>query len=168
MAARPLSLPKMLSSSHQATFAEYFRRRNLVILYSSVFSCNVSDSKGHRSYFCGIPTCGPGSYLCVHIPSNTLFPDLSFINRAIERTTYVFLSMVMASPKFVWPTSKSGANIQWVSFSLPPLPSCWWRNITSKVLWGSKITKSPPTVAYGKVMSDDRGLFEWLSNVVSR
>lgn len=42
------------------------------------------------------------------------------------------------------------------------------RNFASKVLWGSKIIKSPPTVAYAKVMSDDRGLFEWLSNVVSR
>ncbi|KAF8802516.1 Trimethyllysine dioxygenase [Phlegmacium glaucopus] len=35
-----------------------------------------------------------------------------------------------------------------------------------KVLWGSKIIKSPPTVAYEEVMAaDDSGLFKWLSNV---
>jgi len=43
------------------------------------------------------------------------------------------------------------------------------KNITSKVLWGSKIIQSPPTVAYEEVMAaDDCGLFKWLSNVVSR
>ncbi|KAF9463896.1 hypothetical protein BDZ94DRAFT_1358589 [Collybia nuda] len=35
-----------------------------------------------------------------------------------------------------------------------------------KVLWGSKIEKSPPTVTYEEVMhGDDRGLFKWLSNI---
>lgn len=35
-----------------------------------------------------------------------------------------------------------------------------------KVLWGSKIQKSPPTVAYEEIMAkDDQGLFKWLSNV---
>ena len=38
---------------------------------------------------------------CVFIPSNALFPYLSFVNRAFERTTYVILSMVMAPPEFV-------------------------------------------------------------------
>jgi trimethyllysine dioxygenase len=34
-----------------------------------------------------------------------------------------------------------------------------------KVLWGSKIIQSPPTVTYEEVMGDDHGLFKWLSNV---
>ena len=38
---------------------------------------------------------------CVFIPSNAMFPCLSFVDRAIERATYVILSMVMASPEFV-------------------------------------------------------------------
>ena len=44
-----------------------------------------------------------------------------------------------------------------------------WKNITSKVLWGSNIIKSPPTIDYKEVMTaDGYGLFKWLSNVVSR
>ena len=35
-----------------------------------------------------------------------------------------------------------------------------------KILWGSKILQSPPTVTYEEVMdADERGLFKWLSNV---
>ena len=35
-----------------------------------------------------------------------------------------------------------------------------------KILWGSKIAQSPPTVSYEEVMeSDDHGLFKWVSNV---
>ncbi|KAF5327330.1 hypothetical protein D9619_004013 [Psilocybe cf. subviscida] len=35
-----------------------------------------------------------------------------------------------------------------------------------KILWGSKIQQSPPTVAYEEAMAtDDRGLYKWLSNV---
>lgn len=35
---------------------------------------------------------------------------------------------------------------------------------TRKVLWGSKIVKSPPSVTYTEVM-DDKGLHKWLRNV---
>ncbi|EAU85593.1 mitochondrial protein [Coprinopsis cinerea okayama7 len=36
---------------------------------------------------------------------------------------------------------------------------------TEKILWGSKIEKAPPTVAYEEVMQSDAGLFKWLSNI---
>ena len=67
------------------------------------------------------------------------------------------------------PLNKGQTSNEWISSSILQLFPCTkLRNILSKVLWGSKIIKSPPTVAYGKVMSEDLGLFEWLSNVVSR
>lgn len=35
-------------------------------------------------------------------------------------------------------------------------------------MWGSKIQISPPTITYEEATSEDeRGLFKWLSNVVS-
>lgn len=38
-----------------------------------------------------------------------------------------------------------------------------------KILWGSKIQQSPPTIAYEEVMAkDDSGLYKWLSNVVCK
>jgi hypothetical protein len=38
---------------------------------------------------------------------------------------------------------------------------------TRKILWGSKIEKSPPSVTYTEVMNDnDKGLYRWLTNVV--
>lgn len=38
-----------------------------------------------------------------------------------------------------------------------------------KVLWGSKIQQDPPTITYEEAMdeSNDKGLFKWLSKVVS-
>ena len=38
--------------------------------------------------------------------------------------------------------------------------------VSSKVIWGSNIAKDPPTVTYEEAMTD-RGLFNWLSKVVS-
>lgn len=36
-----------------------------------------------------------------------------------------------------------------------------------RILWGSKIEQSPPTVTYEEATGeDDRGLFKWLSNIV--
>lgn len=35
-----------------------------------------------------------------------------------------------------------------------------------KILWGSRIAQSPPSVAYEDVMKDDKGLLKWLTNVV--
>lgn len=35
-------------------------------------------------------------------------------------------------------------------------------------MWGSKIAQWPPTVAYEDAMNeDDRGLYNWLKNIVS-
>lgn len=34
-------------------------------------------------------------------------------------------------------------------------------------MWGSKILQSPPTVTYEEAMDDGKGLFKWLSNIVS-
>ncbi|KZV64432.1 Trimethyllysine dioxygenase [Peniophora sp. CONT] len=36
---------------------------------------------------------------------------------------------------------------------------------SEKVLWGSKIAQSPPTVAYDEVMASETGLYKWLSNI---
>ncbi|KAL6307585.1 Trimethyllysine dioxygenase [Sparassis latifolia] len=37
---------------------------------------------------------------------------------------------------------------------------------TEKILWGSKIQQSPPTVTFEEAMlEDDRGVFKWLSNI---
>ncbi|KAL1733750.1 hypothetical protein EV714DRAFT_203618 [Schizophyllum commune] len=36
-----------------------------------------------------------------------------------------------------------------------------------KILWSSQILQSPPTVSYNEVMSDDHGLYKWLSNIDS-
>lgn len=39
--------------------------------------------------------------------------------------------------------------------------------MTRKVIWGSKIEKSPPSVTYSEAMDDsDKGLYKWLANVV--
>lgn len=35
-----------------------------------------------------------------------------------------------------------------------------------KILWGSRIAQSPPSVAYEDVMKDDKGLLKWLTNIV--
>lgn len=35
-----------------------------------------------------------------------------------------------------------------------------------KILWGSRIAQSPPTVAYEDVMKGDKGLLKWLTNIV--
>ena len=41
--------------------------------------------------------------------------------------------------------------------------------VIRKILWGSKIQQSPPTVTYEEVMAqDDKGLFKWLSNIASQ
>jgi trimethyllysine dioxygenase len=46
----------------------------------------------------------------------------------------------------------------------PPLR----RPTTEKIFWGpSEVKSSPPTIPYQEVMKGDRGLFNWLSNVVS-
>ncbi|KAF7317031.1 hypothetical protein HMN09_00437600 [Mycena chlorophos] len=38
--------------------------------------------------------------------------------------------------------------------------------VPEKILWGSKILTSPPTITYEEAMAqDDRGLYKWLSNV---
>ncbi|KAI0249174.1 hypothetical protein BJV78DRAFT_1328612 [Lactifluus subvellereus] len=36
---------------------------------------------------------------------------------------------------------------------------------TEKILWGSKIAKDPPSVAYDEVMSNERGVYKWLSRI---
>ncbi|KAJ3552841.1 hypothetical protein NM688_g3937 [Phlebia brevispora] len=37
---------------------------------------------------------------------------------------------------------------------------------TEKILWGSRIRQTPPTVSYDEVIAqDDHGLFKWLSNI---
>jgi trimethyllysine dioxygenase len=39
--------------------------------------------------------------------------------------------------------------------------------MSRKVIWGSKMVQSPPTVKYTDVMSgNDSGVYQWLSNIV--
>lgn len=52
--------------------------------------------------------------------------------------------------------------------TLSPSPYHLTHETDRKVLWGAKIEQSPPSVTYGEAMAeDDKGLFKWLSNIVS-
>ena len=157
----------MLPSSHQATFVEYFWGRILITLCSGIFSMryfrfqrisllflwnhNLRDWKWHVCLYPPMP-CLP-TWVSLTGPSKE--PHMSFYPWSwLHRNSY--------DP----PLNKEQTSNEWV-LHYNFLLHTKMRNIASKVLWGSKIIKSPPTVAYEKVMSDDRGLFEWLSNVVS-
>ncbi|KAI0711887.1 mitochondrial protein [Cerioporus squamosus] len=67
-----------------------------------------------------------------------------------------------------WPSSQPHKSVypwSWLRYNSydPPLAR---PEKPEKILWGSKILKSPPTVTYEEAMaSDDRGLYKWLSNV---
>lgn len=38
----------------------------------------------------------------------------------------------------------------------------------SKIIWGARIAQYPPTITYMEAMDqDNRGLFKWLTNIVS-
>lgn len=52
--------------------------------------------------------------------------------------------------------------------SPPPASTSLPNSLSScrKILWNSQILQSPPTVSYNEVMSDDHGLYKWLSNIV--
>ncbi|TFK40225.1 hypothetical protein BDQ12DRAFT_680544 [Crucibulum laeve] len=67
-----------------------------------------------------------------------------------------------------WPSTEPHVSLypwswlQWNSYD-PPLHA---KNpLEEKIIWGSGIQQSPPTVTYEEAMAgDDRGLFKWLSN----
>ncbi|CAL1716008.1 unnamed protein product [Somion occarium] len=67
-----------------------------------------------------------------------------------------------------WPSAQPHTSLypwSWLRYNSydPPLPR---EQGTEKILWGSKIAQSPPTVSYSEVMEqDDQGLFKWLSNI---
>ncbi|KAI0784502.1 mitochondrial protein [Abortiporus biennis] len=70
----------------------------------------------------------------------------------------------------IWPSSQPHVSIypwSWLRHNSydPQLPN--QQSLSSeKILWGSKICETPPTVAYEDVTaSDDRGLYKWISNV---
>lgn len=66
-----------------------------------------------------------------------------------------------------WPSTTPHISFypwEWLkqnSYDPPPKS----RVVSEKIIWGSKIGQSPPTVAYEEVMSDDQGVFKWLSNI---
>ncbi|KAG1750200.1 Trimethyllysine dioxygenase, partial [Suillus lakei] len=71
----------------------------------------------------------------------------------------------------VWPgtSTKSHSSVYpwaWLQANTydPALQTTPNRCRTRKVLWGSKIEKSPPSVTYSEVM-EDKGLYKWLTNV---
>jgi trimethyllysine dioxygenase len=39
--------------------------------------------------------------------------------------------------------------------------------MSRKVLWGSKIANEPPSVPYDEITSNERGVYTWLSKIVS-
>lgn len=61
-------------------------------------------------------------------------------------------------------------RLQLLLSALSPLcPTRIHSSHSRPILWGSKILQDPPTVTYEQAMAEDeRGLFKWLSNVVSR
>ncbi|RPD61031.1 mitochondrial protein [Lentinus tigrinus ALCF2SS1-7] len=67
-----------------------------------------------------------------------------------------------------WPSSHPHTSLypwSWLRYNSydPPMKRA---EKPEKILWGSKILQSPPTITYEEAMaSDDRGLFRWLSNV---
>jgi trimethyllysine dioxygenase len=68
-----------------------------------------------------------------------------------------------------WPGSETHISLypwSWLqrnSYDPPIRPN---EPTPEKILWGSKIQKSPPSVTFEEAMStDDRGLFMWLSNI---
>ncbi|KAI0073883.1 mitochondrial protein [Panus rudis PR-1116 ss-1] len=67
-----------------------------------------------------------------------------------------------------WPSSKPHTSFypwSWLRHNSydPPLKK---PEGTKKILWGSKIVQSPPSVPYTDVVAeDDKGLYKWLSNV---
>jgi len=69
----------------------------------------------------------------------------------------------------IWNTADQHASLYpwaWLKANSydPPLPEKS-SGATAKVLWGSEISKAPPTVAYEDVMNGDAGLHKWLSNI---
>ncbi|KAH8100127.1 mitochondrial protein [Cristinia sonorae] len=71
----------------------------------------------------------------------------------------------------IWPSGQSSLPHtslypwSWLRYNSydPPLHR---REAPEKILWGSKIQQSPPTVSYDDVMAeDDQGLFKWVSQV---
>nr|GAT60986.1 predicted protein [Mycena chlorophos] len=69
-----------------------------------------------------------------------------------------------------WPSAKPHESLypwSWlrrVSYD-PVIPEAR-EPVPEKILWGSKILTSPPTITYEEAMAqDDRGLYKWLSNV---
>ncbi|KAF8150743.1 hypothetical protein B0H34DRAFT_150792 [Crassisporium funariophilum] len=80
--------------------------------------------------------------------------------------------LVEAKPtglEVTWPSQESHISFYpWSWLQRNSYDPALVKNSTSdeKVLWGSKIKKSKPTVTYEEVMAnDDLGLFKWLSNV---
>ncbi|PPQ99141.1 hypothetical protein CVT24_009331 [Panaeolus cyanescens] len=73
-----------------------------------------------------------------------------------------------AGLQVTWPSQDSHVSLypwSWLQTNSydPPLAKA---DTTEKILWGSKIQKSPPTVSYADVMAgDDQGLYKWLTNV---
>ncbi|THH00098.1 hypothetical protein EW026_g2408 [Hermanssonia centrifuga] len=69
----------------------------------------------------------------------------------------------------LWPTSLPHTSFypwSWLRQHSYDPPLRQHEKSSEKILWGSKIQQSPPTVSYEEVMaSDDKGLFKWLSNV---
>ncbi|KAI0749862.1 mitochondrial protein [Daedaleopsis nitida] len=67
-----------------------------------------------------------------------------------------------------WPSSQPHTSLypwSWLRYNSydPPMARL---KPPEKILWGSKILQSPPTVTYEEAMApDDRGLFKWLSEV---
>ncbi|KAJ6612297.1 hypothetical protein B0H10DRAFT_2053133 [Mycena sp. CBHHK59/15] len=68
-----------------------------------------------------------------------------------------------------WPSSEPHVSLYpwlWLQKNSYDPPLRQRETQSNKIMWGSKIQSSPPTIAYEEAMAeDDSGLFKWLSHV---
>ncbi|KAH9481695.1 Trimethyllysine dioxygenase [Psilocybe cubensis] len=68
-----------------------------------------------------------------------------------------------------WPSKEPHVSVypwSWLQLNSYDPPLNRKQESNEKILWGSKIQQSPPTVAYEEVMNDNNhGLYKWLTNV---
>ncbi|PPQ89345.1 hypothetical protein CVT25_003181 [Psilocybe cyanescens] len=74
-----------------------------------------------------------------------------------------------AGLEVTWPSKEPHVSLypwSWLQRNSYDPPLNRTQESNDKILWGSKIQQSPPTVAYEEVMApDNRGLYKWLTNV---
>ena len=158
----------MSSFRHEAETHQYFRRNILpsrpsLLVYRHVsrfpLAWNLSLYDLHRlvlKWSVSVINCvSPG-------------PPINISTRASAKwPTHFNLPVVLASTKQPFTLNRSGisrVSIHYLSDHICTLRSL---TLTRKVLWGSKIAKDPPSITYDEVVTNEYGLYKWLSKIVS-